>query len=359
MTERHRPSPSAPTAPSRRSAAAVPRGRRRAPQDRRWELTALIDVIADKPHGSTALAHAPVVEATVLGPPAPTRGEWAMAAFDVLYAGHAAALTRQAYLLTGRPERAREAVAWAFHLAWQRWPEVAVDPDPPGWVRAAVYEYALSPWHRLRPARRGADGAASGPSAVPLGPAQRALLDVLLELPAPYRRVLVLHDGVGLGVAEAAAEVEASVPATAGRLAYARQTVARRLPVLGLAELPWERQGAVLRPRLADLATSQPVAPPGAAAVRGGADRRIRWVTRGAFGLTALVAAATAFTLVTNPYPLGPPGGRPAAQPSAAPVVAVSPAAAPREVPDAAPPPADDPALSGLPPAARLVPEFR
>lgn len=33
----------------------------------------------------------------------------------------------------------------AFQLAWHRWPEVAVDRDPAGWVRATAYEYALSP----------------------------------------------------------------------------------------------------------------------------------------------------------------------------------------------------------------------
>ena len=71
-------------------------------------------------------------------------------AFDALYAFCAPALVRQTYLLTGRRELARESVERAFQLAWERWPEVARDPDPAGWVRAAAHEYALSPWHRLR-----------------------------------------------------------------------------------------------------------------------------------------------------------------------------------------------------------------
>ena len=61
-------------------------------------------------------------------------------AFDALYAFCAPALVRQAYLLTGRRELARESVERAFQLAWQRWPEVAVDPDPAGWMRAMTYE---------------------------------------------------------------------------------------------------------------------------------------------------------------------------------------------------------------------------
>lgn len=66
-------------------------------------------------------------------------------AFDALYAHAAPGLVHQTYLLTGRRGLSRESVEHAFLLAWQRWPEVAVDRDPVGWVRAAAYEYALSP----------------------------------------------------------------------------------------------------------------------------------------------------------------------------------------------------------------------
>ncbi|MFI0224229.1 RNA polymerase sigma factor [Streptomyces lydicus] len=148
-------------------------------------------------------------------------------AFDDLHSRHAAGLTRQAYLLTGRPELARRAVERGFRLAWQRWPQVAVDPDPAGWVRAAVYECALTPWQRLLPWLRTARTAQELPPTV--GPADRALLTAVLGLPAPYRRMLVLHDGVGLGLYEAATEVEASTPAAAGRLAHARERVVAEL----------------------------------------------------------------------------------------------------------------------------------
>ncbi|MFD8327770.1 RNA polymerase sigma factor [Streptomyces lydicus] len=151
----------------------------------------------------------------------------AATAFDDLHSRHAAGLTRQAYLLTGRPELARRAVARGFRLAWQRWPQVAVDPDPAGWVRAAVYECALTPWQRLLPWLRTARTAQELPPSV--GPADRALLTAVLGLPAPYRRMLVLHDGVGLGLYEAATEVEASTPAAAGRLAHARELVVAEL----------------------------------------------------------------------------------------------------------------------------------
>ncbi|WP_107499572.1 helix-turn-helix domain-containing protein, partial [Streptomyces sp. f51] len=146
-------------------------------------------------------------------------------AFDELYARTAPGLVRQTYLLTGRRALARESVERAFELAWQRWPEVAVDRDPAGWVRAAAYEYAMSPWHRLRRTHR-------QPDAPPTEPGKRALFDALLDLPPAYRRTLLLYDGVGLDLPETAAETEASTPAAAGRLMTARAAVAERLPEL-------------------------------------------------------------------------------------------------------------------------------
>lgn len=145
-------------------------------------------------------------------------------AFDALYAFCAPALVRQAYLLTGRRERAREAVERAFQLAWQRWPEVAHDRDPAGWVRATTYDCALSPWHRCLPRNRVPDP--------PPDPADRALQHSLLRLPPSYRRTLVLYDGVGLDLPETAAETEASTPAAANRLMHAREAVAACLPEL-------------------------------------------------------------------------------------------------------------------------------
>lgn len=114
-------------------------------------------------------------------------------------------LARQTYLLTGRRTLALEAVERAFTQAWGRWPEVASDPDPVGWVRAAAYEYALSPWHRFRRAHRHADRP-------PAEPADRILLDALLALPAAHRRTVLLYDGVGLDLPDTAAETEASTP---------------------------------------------------------------------------------------------------------------------------------------------------
>ncbi|MFE2157400.1 RNA polymerase sigma factor [Streptomyces lydicus] len=246
----------------------------------------------------------------------------AATAFDDLHSRHAAGLTRQAYLLTGRPELARRAVERGFRLAWQRWPQVAVDPDPAGWVRAAVYECALTPWQRLLPWLRTARTAQELPPSV--GPADRALLTAVLGLPAPYRRMLVLHDGVGLGLYEAATEVEASTPAAAGRLAHARERV--------VAEACGP--GEVVRVRLAALAASLEVAPSaapqGAAAqaatpagatpsalpaaaslLRAESERSACRLTRVTFALTGLFALVTLSVAVVAPDRGTPPWQRP------------------------------------------------
>ncbi|MEW2547440.1 helix-turn-helix domain-containing protein [Streptomyces sp. NPDC047002] len=223
-------------------------------------------------------------------------------AFDALYGFVAPGLVRQAYLLTGHRGLAREAVERAFQLAWQRWPEVARDRDPAGWVRAAAHEYALSPWHCFRlvsgvRAARPRRGEASAPQG-------RALRDALLALPRTYRRALLLYDGLGLDLPDTAAEAEASTPATAGRLLHAREAVAARLPELA--------DPALLHERLDGLLGSVPVpAPRPARAVRGGGEARSRLWTHAALVLTVLVASTTTFTVLTAPRAYHPPEAPP------------------------------------------------
>ncbi|MEB8338674.1 helix-turn-helix domain-containing protein [Streptomyces endophyticus] len=217
---------------------------------------------------------------------AATRAGTAAEAFDALYTHAAPFLVRQTYLLTGRRILAREAVERAFQQAWQNWPEVAVDPDPAGWVRAAAYEYAMSPWHGLRPGKR-------QPEAPPATPEDRELLGALLDLPPVYRRTLLLYDGVGLDLPETAAETEASTPAAANRILHAREAVARRLPDLAVPEQ--------LHQRLTELAGSEKLDAPVSTVVRSGGERRTRLWTRAAVAFTVFIIGATALTVRVAP----------------------------------------------------------
>ncbi|MFJ3619056.1 helix-turn-helix domain-containing protein [Streptomyces iakyrus] len=213
-------------------------------------------------------------------------------AFDALYAFCAPALVRQTYLLTGRRELARESVERAFQIAWQRWPEVARDRDPAGWVRAMAYECALSPWHRYRPRFR-------HPEPPPPDAFDRALMDVLLKLPPSYRRTLVLYDGVGLGLPETAAETEASTRAAVNRLAHAREAIAERLPELADPEtLHW---------RLVELASVERLRAAKPSVVRRGGERRARFWTRAAIAFTVALIGTTALTVRTAPTHYEPP----------------------------------------------------
>nr|WP_078067249.1 sigma factor-like helix-turn-helix DNA-binding protein [Streptomyces jeddahensis] len=213
-------------------------------------------------------------------------------AFDALYESGAPSLVRQTYLLTGRRALAQESVERAFQQAWHRWPEVAVDRDPAGWVRAAAYEYAMSPWHQLRRSHR-------RPEEPPADPDHRRLLAALLELPPPYRRTLLLYDGLGLGLPETAAETEATTPATANRLLHAREAIAAQLPELA--------SPAELHRRLDELADAEKLQTPKAAQVRADSERRARLWTRAAIASTALLVAATALAAWTAPTRYEPP----------------------------------------------------
>ncbi|MGW5425682.1 helix-turn-helix domain-containing protein [Streptomyces sp. NPDC004059] len=211
-------------------------------------------------------------------------------AFDALYTFCAPALVRQTYLLTGRPEAAREAVERAFQLAWQHWPEVARDRDPGGWVRAAAHDCALSPRHGFRPRYR-------RPEPPPADPGDRALLDALLTLPPVYRRTLVLYDGVGLDLPETAAETEASTPAAANRLAYARDALAAQVPVL--AEPGELRRQLRLRLRLP--AANEEVRTADPEPVRREAERRNLFRTWAAVAFTVTIIGAMALAVRSAP----------------------------------------------------------
>ncbi|MEV7546875.1 helix-turn-helix domain-containing protein [Streptomyces sp. NPDC089915] len=216
-------------------------------------------------------------------------------AFDALYGYSAPSLVRQVYLLTGRRGLAQESVERAFRQAWAQWPEVATDPDPVGWVRAAAYEYALSPWRRLRRAHR----TLGRPDKAPADPNDRILLGALLALPPAHRRTVLLYDGVGLDLPDTAAETEASTPTTGNRLLHAHADLAARLP--GLAGVPPEQQSAVLRAWLGAVRPAVPLDPPPAASVRTVSELRARRWARAALVLTAVIAVATGYTTVTAP----------------------------------------------------------
>ncbi|WP_326688477.1 MULTISPECIES: hypothetical protein [unclassified Streptomyces] len=244
---------------------------------------------APQPHNAEPPVRGPEDDFARTAVPEPLEGG-PVEAFDQLYVRQARALTRQAFLLCGHRRVARRAVAWAFHQAWQRWPEVMASSDPAGWVRATAYEYALSPWHQLHPGHR-------RPEAYPGPPEDKAMLEAFLRLPRLYRAALLLFDGLGLTLPDTAAETEASTRATAARVNHARAALALGWPEL--RETPDEERAALVGRRLRELAAAQPVRPVPSRLVRRGSEFTTRRWTRASVGLTATVTAATVFTLLT------------------------------------------------------------
>ncbi|MEV6750906.1 sigma factor-like helix-turn-helix DNA-binding protein [Streptomyces sp. NPDC051214] len=203
-------------------------------------------------------------------------------AFDALYVYAAPGLIRQAHVLTGSLRLAFESAEHAFHRAWDHWPEVARDTDPVGWLRIQTHAYALSPWHRFRRLFR-------RPSPAPVDP----LLRAIRELPPRQRRALVLCDGLGLSVSEAAAETEAGTAATRNRLLHARAA----LHELRSAE-PWDATRdslAVFLESMSGSTVSHPVS------VREDSERRIRMLTRTVYTAVAVLIALVAYTIATTP----------------------------------------------------------
>ncbi|MGW3242878.1 RNA polymerase sigma factor [Streptomyces sp. NPDC001070] len=194
--------------------------------------------------------------------------EAAQAAFDALYIRNAPALLRQVELLTGNIRLARHAVHRAFDLAWQRWPEVAVDPDPAGWVRAEAHHHALASWQQLVPWYR-------------TPPRERSLFQ---RLPRGARHAVFLHDGLGLSLRRTAEESMATTSATAERIVRARAAL-----------------GEGMAARLGDLLDEQPQPEFPAAMVRELSEQWLRVRTVGAVVVTAVIALVTAIGLIFGP----------------------------------------------------------
>jgi DNA-directed RNA polymerase specialized sigma24 family protein len=224
-------------------------------------------------------------------------------AFDALYLHSAGALRRQVAVLTGDRRLAARAVQRAFDLAWQRWPEVARDSDPPGWVRAAAHTYAMVPWQRVLRRRRRKASAQQG-----------AFAHALVRLHWERRRALLLHDGLGLSLVETAAEAESSTTAAASRIIGARRQLA--------AAAPDDYQGGDAAPQLTVMLAAEPDPPggePHPSGVRRASERGVRRRTVGAFAAAGAIVLAVTVGMIVGPQHGDPPRHGPAHQQPAEP----------------------------------------
>jgi RNA polymerase sigma factor (sigma-70 family) len=139
--------------------------------------------------------------------------------FEDFYAETRDAVFRAVVLATRRPDRAEEAVAEAYARALARWDELAMHPNPVGWVVRTALNYFISGW---RIWRREAPASPTDVVAVPdearsLDP---FLLRQLWRLPQRQRQVValrILADLDGRQTAEALGMAEGTVGAHLSR----------------------------------------------------------------------------------------------------------------------------------------------
>ena len=154
------------------------------------------------------------------------------ASFDEFYLGTRDRVLRQLTAMTTDPDLASDVVQEAYARAWQRWGRVSGLDDPVAWVRTVAWRVAVSHFRRAAVARRRLTRLVRDQEPTPQG-ASDTRLDVeaaLRRLTPEHRRVLVLHEMVGLTVAQIGTETGVAEGTVKSRLFRAR---AQLVAVLG------------------------------------------------------------------------------------------------------------------------------
>ncbi|WP_107775142.1 RNA polymerase sigma factor [Nocardioides sediminis] len=148
------------------------------------------------------------------------------ASFDEFYLSTREAVLRQLTAMTLDRELAADAVQEAYARAWQRWPRVSRLAEPSAWVRTVAWRLAISQFRRRAVARRMLRRLQLERDPMEVEASADVAIDVvtaLRALSAEHRRVLVLHELVGLSVREVAAETGVAEGTVKSRLSRARE----------------------------------------------------------------------------------------------------------------------------------------
>jgi RNA polymerase sigma-70 factor (ECF subfamily) len=157
-------------------------------------------------------------------------GEMAdQASFDEFYLGTRGHVLRQLTAMTADSELAADVVQEAYARAWQRWSRVSGLESPPAWVRTVAWRIAVSHYRRAAVADRLLARLGRRPEVDPDFAAELGVdLERALHTLSPeHRRVLVLHEMVGLSVLEIAQETGVAEGTVKSRLSRARARLAR------------------------------------------------------------------------------------------------------------------------------------
>jgi RNA polymerase sigma factor (sigma-70 family) len=148
-------------------------------------------------------------------------------AYDAFFRSAWGRLQGQAYVLTGSVELAQDLTQEAMLRSWTHWGRIASFEDPEGWTRRVLHNLCIQSWRSSRSRRRTQVREVAPATGVPDD--HLHLAAALRLLPGVQARALLLHDGLGMTVAETARELEAPEGTVKSWLSRARRTVAGSL----------------------------------------------------------------------------------------------------------------------------------
>ncbi len=122
--------------------------------------------------------------------------------FDAFFREVRGRLVSQAYVLTGDIHSAQDLAQATLECAWRHWAEVSSYERPAAWARRVLFNLAVNQ-HKRSSREEPLDEHDQVDRA---HEDHVALVEALRTLPSTQQQALVLHDGVGLTVAEVASE---------------------------------------------------------------------------------------------------------------------------------------------------------
>jgi RNA polymerase sigma-70 factor, ECF subfamily len=148
--------------------------------------------------------------------------------FDRFFRETCSRLVGQAFVYTGSLAEGQDLAHEALARAWQLWDEVRTYDSPEAWTRKVLYNLATSEWRRAKVRRGGSEVLSSvdGPDVEAL-----ALAQALRTLPVRQRHAIVLHDAVGVPIAEIAKELDVAEGTVRSWLTRGRRRLALELRI--------------------------------------------------------------------------------------------------------------------------------
>jgi len=162
--------------------------------------------------------------------------------FEEFYQAAYARLVGQLLLVTGDFQQAEDVVQEAFVRALDRWRRISAYEQPEAWVRRVAINLALGELRRLRRQTAALLHLVTQHTEWHLPPNTAETIELLRQVPANQRAVLLLHDVLDLPTEQVAEQLGLPATTVRGRLSRARATLARHLTATD-TEGDWSRHG--------------------------------------------------------------------------------------------------------------------